>query len=102
MKKLYLKNYKKQHIYNYTEKKRLILRYLLKSNKKYITNNVQNECFNILFNNNKVNFDTTKFNTRCVLTNRSRAVYRKIKMSRLMLKQNVLNGNLPGFIKASW
>lgn len=102
MKKLYLKNYKKQHIYNYTEKKRLILRYLLKSNKNYTSDIIQNNCYNTLFNNSKINFHTTSFTTRCVLTNRARSVYRKVKMSRLMLKQNILKGALPGFIKASW
>ena len=39
---------------------------------------------------------------RCEITGRSRGVYRKLKISRIMLRQLSLEGKVPGMIKASW
>ncbi len=47
-----------------------------------------------------------KFSTRkvrrCELTGRSRAVYRKFRISRNMLRKLALEGKIPGMRKASW
>lgn len=49
---------------------------------------------------------TPKFSTRkvrrCELTGRSRAVYRKFRISRIMLRKLALEGKIPGMRKASW
>ncbi len=39
---------------------------------------------------------------RCELTGRSRAVYRRFKLSRIMLRQLASEGLLPGVTKSSW
>jgi small subunit ribosomal protein S14 len=39
---------------------------------------------------------------RCALTGRPRAFYRKFGISRITLREQALQGNLPGVIKASW
>jgi small subunit ribosomal protein S14 len=39
---------------------------------------------------------------RCVLTGRSKSVYRKFRLSRIMLRNTILNGLIPGATKASW
>mgnify|MGYP001263891632 FL=1 len=39
---------------------------------------------------------------RCVLTGRSRGYYRKFGLSRIMLRQLALRGDLPGVTKSSW
>jgi small subunit ribosomal protein S14 len=39
---------------------------------------------------------------RCCLTGRSKGVYRKFKISRIMLRSMALNGLLPGVAKSSW
>lgn len=39
---------------------------------------------------------------RCELTGRSRAYYRKFKLSRISLRSLAARGMLPGVIKASW
>jgi small subunit ribosomal protein S14 len=39
---------------------------------------------------------------RCELTGRSRAVYRKFRISRNMLRKLALEGKIPGMRKASW
>ena len=44
----------------------------------------------------------TRIKSLCALTGRSRAVYRKFKVSRLMLRKLALEGKIPGMRKASW
>ncbi len=39
---------------------------------------------------------------RCVLTGRSKAVYRKFGLSRIALRELALRGELPGVTKSSW
>jgi len=49
---------------------------------------------------------TPKFSTRavrrCELTGRVRGVYRKFRISRIMLRKLALEGKIPGMRKASW
>ena len=49
---------------------------------------------------------TPKFSTRqvrrCEITGRSRGVYRKFRVSRIVLRELVLKGHVPGMRKASW
>ena len=44
----------------------------------------------------------TRSHSRCQLTGRSRGVYRKFKVSRIMLRELALTGKIPGLKKASW
>jgi small subunit ribosomal protein S14 len=44
----------------------------------------------------------TRLRSMCALTGRSRAVYRKFKISRIMLRELALQGKIPGMRKASW
>jgi small subunit ribosomal protein S14 len=39
---------------------------------------------------------------RCELTGRPRAFYRKLKMSRIALRQLASHGQVPGMVKSSW
>ena len=39
---------------------------------------------------------------RCRVTGRPHAVYRKFGLSRVMLREEALKGNIPGVVKASW
>lgn len=39
---------------------------------------------------------------RCEITGRSRGVYRKFRISRIMLRKLALEGKIPGMRKASW
>ncbi len=47
-----------------------------------------------------------KFSTRkvrrCEITGRSRGVYRKFRVSRIVLRELALEGKVPGMRKASW
>ena len=44
----------------------------------------------------------TRHRNLCALTGRSRGVYRKFKISRIMLRELALQGKIPGMRKASW
>lgn len=44
----------------------------------------------------------TRKTRRCFLTGRSKAVYRKFGLSRIMLRELALQGDLPGVTKSSW
>ncbi len=44
----------------------------------------------------------TRSHNRCMLTGRSKAVYRKFKVCRIMLRELALAGKIPGMKKASW
>ena len=44
----------------------------------------------------------TRSHSRCQITGRSHAVYRKFKVSRIMLRELALAGQIPGLRKASW
>ena len=39
---------------------------------------------------------------RCQITGRPHAVYRKLKISRIALRQLGLQGKIPGMVKSSW
>jgi small subunit ribosomal protein S14 len=49
---------------------------------------------------------TPKFSSRkqnrCQITGRSRGVYRKFGVSRIVLRELALQGKIPGMRKASW
>lgn len=44
----------------------------------------------------------TRLRRLCALTGRSRGNYRKLKISRIMLRELALEGKIPGMRKASW
>jgi len=48
------------------------------------------------------NANPTRVRNRCQLTGRSRAVYRKFRLSRIMLRELGDKGLIPGLTKSSW
>lgn len=48
------------------------------------------------------NSSPTRLNNRCQLTGRPRAYYRKLKISRIMLRELGSQGLIPGLVKSSW
>jgi small subunit ribosomal protein S14 len=44
----------------------------------------------------------TRITRRCRITGRSHSVYRKFGVSRIMLRELTLKGELPGMRKSSW
>ena len=48
------------------------------------------------------NSSKIRVKNRCEITGRSHGVYRKLKISRIALRQLTLEGKIPGMIKSSW
>ena len=48
------------------------------------------------------NSSATRLHNRCQLTGRPHAYYRKLKVSRIMLRELGSNGFVPGLVKSSW
>jgi small subunit ribosomal protein S14 len=43
-----------------------------------------------------------RLRNRCLITGRPRGYYRKVKMSRIALRELALAGQIPGMVKSSW
>lgn len=48
------------------------------------------------------NSSQTRVRNRCELTGRPRGFYRKLKISRIALRQLTSDGKIPGMVKSSW
>ena len=48
------------------------------------------------------NSSKTRIRNRCEVTGRPRAYYRKLKMSRIALRDLASKGQIPGMVKSSW
>jgi len=48
------------------------------------------------------NSSATRLHNRCELTGRPKAYYRKLRMSRIMLRELASQGLIPGMVKSSW
>jgi len=48
------------------------------------------------------NSSPTRLHNRCQLTGRPHAYYRKLKISRIALRELGSNGEIPGLVKSSW
>ena len=48
------------------------------------------------------NSSPTRIRNRCDVTGRPRAYYRKLKMSRISLRDLASQGQIPGMVKSSW
>ncbi|MEM1139200.1 MAG: 30S ribosomal protein S14 [Pseudomonadota bacterium] len=48
------------------------------------------------------NSSPTRINNRCDVTGRPRGYYRKLRMSRVTLRELASKGQIPGMVKSSW
>ena len=48
------------------------------------------------------NSSATRVHNRCAITGRPKAYYRKLKMSRIALREFGNKGLIPGLVKSSW
>jgi len=48
------------------------------------------------------NSNPTRIRNRCEVSGRPRAYYRKLRMSRIALRDLASNGQIPGMVKSSW
>ena len=99
MQKKIKKNIKQRYLFKDLEKKRLVLKIILKNLniKKDLRWKVQQKWF--FFNQNS---SITRIKNLCVLTGRTRSIYRLFKISRIQLRKLASEGFLPGVSKYSW
>ena len=48
------------------------------------------------------NSSATRLHNRCEVTGRPKAYYRKLRMSRIALRDYASKGQIPGMVKSSW
>ena len=48
------------------------------------------------------NSAATRLHNRCLVSGRPKAYYRKLKMSRIALRDLASHGEIPGMVKSSW
>lgn len=99
MKKQIKKNINQRISFQNFEKKRLILKIISKN--LYIKKN-QRWLIQQKFLQFKNKTSVTQIKNRCILTGRSRSIYRNFKISRIQLRNLTANGLLPGVSKKIW
>ena len=45
---------------------------------------------------------SVRIRNRCLITGRTRGVYRKFGLSRIKIRELTMSGSLPGVVKSSW
>lgn len=88
-----------RQIFNLTEVQKIVYKSILSNQKESIEFRYKAHLFLLSFLRQS---SLIKIKNRCILTNRSRSVYRKFKMSRLMFRKMALEGKLIGVKKTSW
>ena len=91
-------------------KKRIKMSLKFANKRKKLKNVVMNkklsteERFNAQMKLSKLprNSSKIRIRNRCEITGRSHGVYRKLKISRITLRQLCLSGKIPGMVKSSW
>ena len=76
------------------ELKKIVMNKKLSSEERF---NAQMKLSKLPRNSSKV-----RVKNRCEITGRSHGVYRKLKISRITLRQLSLEGKIPGMVKSSW
>lgn len=99
MKTFYIKNKNSRILYDKIERKKLILNYLFKNNRITLENK---KLFYLTLAEFPKNASKSRISTRCIVTNRSKSVYKKMKLSRIMFKKFAAEGALIGIKRASW
>ena len=81
------------------EKKRLALKKIINNKKLPLT-----ERFEAQLKLSKIprNSSKIRIRNRCEITGRPHGVYRKLRISRIALRDLALSGKIPGMTKSSW
>ena len=93
------RNLKRVRMVKKFEKKRKKLKKIIKNKKLPL-----NERFAAQLKLSKLpkNSSKTRIRNRCEITGRPHGVYRKLRISRIALRQMASSGNIPGMTKSSW
>ena len=99
MKIIYIKDKNRRNLYKILEKKKIILNYIIRN--LNLSKKLRYKAYILLIKIGEQN-SITKIKNRCILSNRSKAIYRRFKLSRIFFKQYALKGSIMGVKKASW
>ena len=93
------KNLKRMRLVKKYAKKRAALKKIIKNKKLELS-----ERFAAQLKLNKLPKNSAKIRirNRCEVSGRPHGVYRKLKISRIALRQLGLQGKIPGLVKSSW
>ena len=93
------KNLKRIKLVNKYAKKRADLKKIINNRKLELS-----ERFEAQLKLNKLPKNSSKIRVRnrCEISGRPHGVYRKLKISRIALRQLGLQGKIPGLVKSSW
>ena len=93
------KNLRRMRLVNKYAKKRAALKKIIKNRKLELS-----ERFEAQLKLNKLpkNSSKIRIRNRCEVSGRPHGVYRKLKISRIALRQLGLEGKIPGMVKSSW
>jgi len=93
------RNLKRIRLAKKFEKKRRDLKKIIKNKKLSL-----DERFQAQLKLSKIprNSARTRIRNRCEITGRPHGVYRKLKISRIALRELALKGKIPGMTKSSW
>lgn len=89
----------RRNLFNKLELKKLYYKYILCQKIDFLgtKKNIQKKLTKLSKNASKV-----RIKNRCIITGRSKAVYKDFRLSRFMFRELALSGRLPGIKKASW
>ena len=93
------RNLKRMRLVKKFEKKRLMLKKIIKNKKLPLT-----ERFEAQLKLAKIprNSARNRIRNRCEITGRPHGVYRKLRISRIALRELASTGKIPGMTKSSW
>ena len=81
---------------------RLTGRYFVQHKKETITEQYPDNRATLKLAEMPRNSSAVRLHNRCQLTGRPHAYYRKLKLSRIMLRDLASFGQIPGMVKSSW
>lgn len=108
MKFLKRKNLKNRKFFNKIEIKKKLTKFLFTNflnSKKTTPKNKAFFCYfliKILKQNKKFKNSKTKIYSRCIVTNRAKSVYKPFGLSRIIFREYIQIGLIPGYLKAVW
>jgi small subunit ribosomal protein S14 len=100
MKKQVLKDIQKRLKVFKEEKKRLLLKFIIRSTN--LNKNLTKKAFTSLMFSNTLKGYRTQIKNRCIFTSRGRSIYSSLKISRITFRKLVSEGSLLGIRKSSW
>lgn len=98
MNTLIVKDKKKRQLFKKKEKKNIVLKSLYFN--EYLNKGLR---LHAKYDLHKTNSLSSKISIRnnCVVTGRKNSIFKKYKLSRIQLKDLILKGDIPGFIKTN-